>query len=187
MANYGTSKTVQTLDADTAVRRPDGTFEILIDADAPDGRANHLRSSTDTKFLFVRDTFGDWSRETPYALRIERLNPAGAPPIDDDEAARRAITHMVDEVPLYFWFTRLNTGKPVNTLASPIPSGALGGLVNQAGTQGWFRLRDDEAMIVRLDAAGAAYCALSLVEWWYRSIDAETTISSLTNRQAAAS
>ncbi|MEJ0045246.1 MAG: hypothetical protein WDN04_03210 [Rhodospirillales bacterium] len=34
---------------------------------------------------------------------------------------------MVDDVPLYYWFTRLNTGKPVNTLASPIPSGALGG------------------------------------------------------------
>jgi hypothetical protein len=185
VANYGTSKTVQTLDASQPVRKPDGSFEILIDADATAGQANHLRSTPDTKFLFIRDTLGDWQAEAPYALRVERLNPSGAPPIDDDRAARDAIDAMVDEVPLYYWFTRLNTGKPVNTLASPIPSGALGGLVNQAGTQGWFRLGDDEAMIVRVDPAGAAYCALSLVEWWYRSIDAETTISSLTNRQAA--
>lgn len=186
VANYGTSKTVQTLDVEDIVRAADGGFEILIDADPTAGRMNHLRSSPETQFLFVRDTFGDWSRETPWRLRIERLDPAGVAPLDDDETARRAIAAMIDDVPLYYWFTRLNTGKPVNTLASPIASGELGGLTNQAGTQGWFRLADEEAMIVTLDPAGAAYCALSLVDWWYRSIDAGTTFSSLTNRQALA-
>jgi hypothetical protein len=184
VANWGTSKTVQTLDAVQAVRGADGGFEILIDADPADGRPNHLRTTPETLFLFVRDSFADWARETPYALRIERLDAPASAPIDDDEAARRAVAAVVEDVPLYYWFTRLNTGKPVNTLASPIPSGALGGLVNQAGTQGWCRLEPGQAMAIRLKPAGASYCALSLVDWWYRSLDAERVVSSLTNRQA---
>jgi hypothetical protein len=183
VANYGTSKTVQTLGAENAQRNNDGSFHIDIDSSPADGRVNHLQSTPETKFLFIRDSLSDWTHETPYALRIERLNPPTIPPITDDEAAARAIAAMVDDVPLYYWFTRLNTGKPVNTLASPIPSGALGGLVSQAGTQGWFRLGDDEAIIVRIDPAGAGYTAFSLVDWWYRSIDAETTFSSLTIAQ----
>jgi hypothetical protein len=184
VANYGTSKTIQTLGAENTVRNADGSFHIDIDSAPGDGRANHLRSTPDTKFLFIRDSLADWASETPYALHIDRLNPPTCPPITDDEVASRAIAAMVDDVPLYYWFTRLNTGKPVNTLASPMPSGALGGLVSQAGTQGWFRLADDEAMIVRIDPAGARYTAFSLVDWWYRSIDTETIFSSLTTAQA---
>ncbi|MEJ0045247.1 MAG: hypothetical protein WDN04_03215 [Rhodospirillales bacterium] len=41
-------------------------------------------------------------------------------------------------------------------------------------------------MIVRIDPAGARYTAFSLVDWWYRSIDAETTLSSITGAAAHA-
>ena len=171
VANYGTSVTIQTLDFETLQRAADDSFTLSIDAEPAAGRPNYLQTAPGVKFLYVRDTFADWARETPLDLTIERLDAPDAEALTDEQMVSRAVHRMVEEVPLYYWFTRLFSAKPVNTLVNPTPSGTLGGLVTQAGAQGRFHLADDEAMVVRVDPAGARYGALAAHDWWFRSLD----------------
>ena len=132
----------------------------------------------------MRDSFGDWTSETPLELAIERLDAPLADPLTDAQIADRAVLRLIEDVPLYYWFTRLCTGKPVNTMVSPIPSGQLGGLVSQAGTQSCFKLADDEAAVLTIDPAGADYTAISACDWWFRSLEYWDRTASFTHANA---
>ncbi len=186
VANYGTSVTIQTLDFADVQRAADGSFSLSIDGDAPDGRANHLRTAPACKFLFVRDSMEDWASETPLALRIRRLDAPGADPLTEEQMAQRAVQRMLEEVPLYYWFTRLCSAKPVNTFDISAPSGALGGLVTQAGAQGRLQLADDEAAVVTIDPAGAAYSGIVTHDWWFRTLEYWERNTSLTSHASMA-
>jgi len=172
VGNYGTSVTLQTIELHNMQVDEQGRFTIDIDDQASGAHSNHLCTVPNVKFLFVRDSLNDWSLEHPLALSIERLNPTGDAPIDEAEMTRRAVFRMVEDVPLYYWFTRLFSGKPVNFMQVQASAG-IGGLVTQAGTQGHFRIGDDEALLIRVDPAGARYCSLWIYDWWFRSVDAD--------------
>lgn len=178
--NYGTSKTIQTADYDGLRKEADGSFTLVIDGDPPGNRGNHLRSGPTVKFLFIRDSMQDWAEETPLALTIKRIDAPDSPPLSDTQIAERAINAMVDEVPLYYWFTRLCSGRPNNTASKPEVSAALGGLVTQAGIQGRFTLDDDDAYIFTMSSAGASYFSLWAYDWWFRSIEYWNHTSGLT-------
>jgi hypothetical protein len=181
VGNYGTSVTIQTLDFIDLQCAADGSFSIAIDDQPAAGRVNHLRTAPGCKFLFVRDSMNDWSSETPLALSIRNLDAPAAEPLTDQQIAERAAHRMIEDVPLYYWFTRLFSAKPVNTLAISAPSGALGGLVTQAGAQGRLQLADDEAAIVTVDPAGAAYSGIVAHDWWFRTLEYWNHTSSLTS------
>jgi hypothetical protein len=143
-----------------------------------------LRSAPDARFLFIRDSMGDWSRETPLAIRVTRLDLLSAPPIDEDEVARRAIGAMIDEIPLYYWYNAICINRPVNTLPQPINAGRMGGLVSQSSTIGWFSITDDDALVIRVDPAGAAYQSVVLHDWWFRTVDYPHLLSTINLAQA---
>jgi hypothetical protein len=185
VANYGTSVTIQTLDFADLRRETDGSFRISIDAEPAGGRANHLRTAPGCKFLFVRDSMEDWAAETPLALRIRKLDPPAADPLDEAQMAQRAVHRLLEDVPLYYWFTRLCSGKPVNSFDISAPSGELGGLVTQAGAQGRLRLADDEAAVITADPAGAAYSGIVAHDWWFRTLEYWDRSSSLTSHASA--
>lgn len=188
VANYGTSVTVQTLDFGDVGVDAQGRFSVSIDADPADGRPHHLRTAPGTKFLFVRDSMEDWAGETPLALSIRRLSPVTAEPLSDAVMAARAAHRMLEEVPLYYWFTRLCSGRPRNSFEISAPSGALGGLVTQAGAQGRVHLADDEAAIITVDPAGAAYSGVVLHDVWFRTLpywDRTTSLTRFASRAGA--
>lgn len=182
--NWGTSVTLQTLEASDLVRDADGGFVITIDSEPANGRANHLTSAANVKFLFIRESLSDWATECSYALTIERLDTVSAPRVSVEEMAERAAFRLVEEVPLYYWFQRLFAGLPANSMRAPASSSRLGGLVTQAGSQGHILIAEDEAALVRVRPAGARYVAMELGDWWFRSIDAGKRQSSLTGAQA---
>lgn len=181
VANYGTSVTIETLEFSDVDCDADGSFTLSIDLNPAEGRRNHLRSAPGCKFLFVRDSMADWGKETPLALSLRRVDPADADPLTDQQLAERAAHRMIEEVPLYYWFTRLFSGKPVNTCQLHSSSGSVGGLVTQAGAQGRVRLRDNEAAVVTVDPAGAKYSGIVLMDWWFRSLSYWDHTASMTN------
>jgi hypothetical protein len=183
VGNNSTSKTLASLEHRDVVVGPDGRFTITVDAEPAGGRVNHLQSVAGVKWLFVRDSMGDWARETPNALQVRRLTPPTAPPLSEEEAARRAVEIMVEDVPITFWFTRLNFAIPPNRLTEPKSTGAVGGLVSQWSSIARIVLAEDEAFVVRANAAGAAYRHFVVNDWWYRSIDPWHRQSSLNNAQ----
>ena len=183
-ANYGTSVTVQTLDYKQLTLQDDGNFVITISDRPTQGSANHMTTTPKVKFLFVRDSFEDWTSETPLDMHIERIDPVQARPLAVEQMAERAAFRLIEEVPLYYWFQRLFSGLPVNSIRPPSNSTSVGGLVTQAGIQGWFRIAEDEVVLVRYRGAGADYASLELGDWWFRSIDAHRCQSTLTRSQS---
>lgn len=181
VANYGTSVTIQTLDLDDVQCAADGSFTLSIDAEEANGRPNHLRTAPGCKFLFVRDSMEDWANQTPLALSIHRLDAPDADPLSDQQMADRAAHRMVEDVPLYYWFTRLFSAKPVDTFNLEVSSGSLGGLVTQAGAQGRLKLADHEAAVFTVDPAGAKYSGVVVHDWWFRSLPYWNRTASLTS------
>lgn len=186
VGNWGTSVSIATTELHRLVRGADGGAIITIDDQPANGRPNHLTTAPHVKFLFVRDSMMDWATESPLDLAIERLDTPTAAPLSLEECAERAAFRLIEEVPLYFWFSRLSSGQPINRVTTPVKTANLGGLVTQATSISRLQLRPDKAAIYRFDPAGAAYCSLSLLGWWYHSIDAGARQSSLTAAMASA-
>lgn len=184
--NYGTSVTIQTIEDHQLAIDGNGEFAITIDDQPADGRPNHLTTAPHAKFLFVRDSLMDWAVETPLELEIERLGPAKRDPIGLDEMAARAAFRMVEDVPLYFWFQNVWSGRNPNTLEPPATNRGGGGLVTQGLAHGTFRLGPEDVAIIEYDPSGAGYAAIQLTEWLYRSLDYHRIQSSLTAAQSTA-
>jgi hypothetical protein len=183
VANTATSVTLSLLEDHEVKVDADGTFTITVDERPAAGRINHLQNKSGALYVFIRDSIGDWGKETPNALRVKRLDRGAGDPLTDEELARRAAQYMVSDVYLLYWFTRLNYNFPINKMAQPRGSGPVGGLRTQMGSQGVIRLGDDEAMIVTSNVAGAAYRGFVLHDVWYRTIEYWKRQSSLNSGQ----
>jgi hypothetical protein len=171
VANTATSVTLASLEDRDVKTNSDGTFVITIDERSTQGRVNHLQTQPGVMFLFVRDSMNDWGTETPNALRIHRLDAPAHSPRSIEEMAQFAAQHMVDDVYLLYWFTRLNYGIPPDRMFTPRGSGGVGGLRSQMGSQGLIRLKDGEAMVVTATDGGAAFRDFVLHDVFYLSIE----------------
>jgi len=183
-ANYGTSRTVQTIEDHQLEIDGNGEFVVTIDDQPANGRANHMTTAPEVKFLFVRDSMMDWATETPLDLQIERIGAAKADPIGLDEMAARGAFRLLDDFHLYFWFQNVWSGRNWNTLQPPAQNRGTGGLVTQGLSHGTFRLGEDDVAILDYNPAGAGYVAVQLTEWLYRSLDYHEIQSSLTGTQS---
>jgi hypothetical protein len=157
VGNPGTSITHASLVGEDLVVAGDGTFTISIDDRPAGGRPNHLQTKRGSLFLFIQHALGDWDTERANALRVTRLDPPSAAPIDDDEMAYRAIDWMLRDVPLYYWFTMLTLGKQPNRLIGPQSSGNVGGLRSQYGSYATLIIADDEAFIIKVTAGNPSF------------------------------
>ena len=186
VGNTATSVTLASLEDRDVQTNPDGTFVITIDDRSAQGRVNHLQTQPGVMFLFVRDSMNDWGTETPNALRIHRLDAPARSRRSLEEMAQFAAQHMVEDVYLLYWFTRLNYGIPPDRMFTPRGSGGVGGLRSQAGSQGLIRLKDGEAMVVTATDAGASFRDFVLHDVFYLSIEYWNRQSSLNAGQMAA-
>ncbi len=167
----------------------DGTFTITVDGEPADGRPNHLQVKGGGTAVLVRNTLGDWSRDTVDGIEVRRVGgPAPGPEPSDDDLARalvarmpRVVAHSVDDLqpPIF--------RQPANLLPQP---GELadkpGFLVTQRNALGHFRLGPDEAIVATFDPGGAGYATFPVTDVWGVSPDYRTHQNSLNTSQAAA-
>jgi hypothetical protein len=183
VANSATSVTLSLLEDRDLKLQPDGSFVITVDDRPAAGLANHIQNKPGALFLFIRDAMGDWQKEAPNALRVNRLDTGPGPAVSEADMAELAAKYMVADVYLLYWFTRLNYNMPINVMREPRGSGPVGGLRSQMGSQGTIRLADDEAMIITSTSGGAAYRNIVLHDIWYRAIEYWKRQSSLNTAQ----
>lgn len=184
MRNWGGTDVGPSIDLDSVVREPDGSFVITIDSHPAAGRTNHLQTDPAVCMLIVRECMGDWESEMPLHLSIERVGARLGTPPDLDRMAAEAARWMVHEVPLYFWMIHLFRNLKPNSVNGPMPTADFGGHGRYTVAQGFCQLGDDEAVVVHWDPADAAYSSIVVNDWWFRQIDAHRLQSILNSRSA---
>jgi len=183
VSNYGTTNTVAAIETPDIELAPDGSFVLTIDAEPAGARRNHLQTQPGTLFLFIRDTLGDWARQTAMRLRIKRLTPPTADPLSAEEIGARAAVAMFDTMPLYYWYQRTHQ-HPINRLELPKFGTLTGGPLSQVGGACGIRIEPGEAVIVKMRTGGAGYHSFVAHDMTFRTIDAGYRTSSFNPTQA---
>jgi hypothetical protein len=196
-----------TLDSSKLRVESDGSFEILLGPQRPDGYEGNFiptrRSEFAARYLVLRELFEDWEREDALELHMECTTSAGGhpPPLDSAAAARslRRIGEIVDNQMRFwneFYAVILETyedvngdGKrfmPRNDMNPPnfasIATG--GGQTTNLYSGGVFELGPDEALIVETHVpVPPAYSGFHLSNLWGESLDYANHTSSLSAQQ----
>lgn len=171
------------LDIDAA-----GRFTASIDASPTAGRRNHL-CIAGARTLQVRDTLADWNAERPTWLELSTSDApaaAAAPAWSLEAACARAaqLGHTIAALFLERVQRAMFECQPLNTISAPCASGGRGGLVTQMAALGWYRLADDEALVIDADRLGARYVGIQVVDLWLVSHEYRHRSSSLNHCQA---
>lgn len=160
----------------------DGRFVITLDSEPANGRPNHIQTTLEARYLFIRDCRSDW-RQIPNAYRFKRLDPPTRPPLTIEQIAERASRYMWDDVPAMFWFLRTFAVLDTNAITTPFNTGAVGGLVSQMIAFARVRLADDEAYVVTIGSGNAPFRNIVLHDSWFRTIEYWKHTSSMNNAQ----
>lgn len=166
-----------------------GRFEIMISQQRPKGwKGPWLQMNPAANHLVVRQYFGDWEEEKPSDMILERVDWVGEEePLSIAETSRllnamsqRFASRSVLWMP---WLEK--TRKKLNRI-EPI-TGNSQGLKNNAYGEGWFRIGEDEALVIELDKPQADLWSFQLGNYWWESIDYINGTGSLNGDQAVAS
>jgi hypothetical protein len=156
-----------TLQHDQIQVRKDGTFTLTVGPEP--GGQNHLQTAPGTEYLFIRDCRSDW-RQAATALTVEALDPPRTPPWTDEQILGRALQLALDDAPPMFYWVRLYQGLQPNVPVGPSLTDDIGGLVSQTTSLARIVLADDEALVITLDPAGAAFHDVQLNDYWFGSV-----------------
>src|SRR5262249_8270336 len=80
VANTATSMPLSLLEDHEVKVDADGKFTITVDDRPAQGRVNHLQNKPGALYVFIRDSMGDWEKETPNALSVKRFDKAASDP-----------------------------------------------------------------------------------------------------------
>ena len=184
-SNLSQSMNVAWLDWRDVVISDDGTFVVTIDPEPANGRPNHLQTTLDARYLFIRDCRRDWG-QVPNAYRIHRLDPPTAPPRTIEQLIQVAKRFIIDDVPANYWFKQMVAVLEPNTISDPANSSEVGGMQTQKLLRGRLSLADDEAYVLTLDRGGSDYWVLTLYDWWLMSGNFWSRTSCLNTDQSVA-
>ena len=161
-----------------------GDFEVWLGGPARDG--NWLPLDPDARWLLVREYFLDWEREEPAQLAIERVGADTGVPAPDPAriaAQLRAAATWVDGT-LRFWNEWVTQLRDAHEPGRLVPARRYeGGADDILYGNDWFRLRDDEALVVSCDVPDARYWQFQLCDSWFRSLDYANRQTSLNAAQ----
>jgi hypothetical protein len=164
------------LEADDLTMRPDGSFEIVVAVDKPEGDANWLPMSKSSRIVLVRQTFLDRTAEEAAELHIERIGGQDRPgPLTAqmlDEGLTQAGLFVTGSA-LFFAKWSRDWQRHANTLPQHPPeiSAAAGGDPNIAYYHSYWELGDDECLELTFTPPQCQYWNFQLNNYWIESLD----------------
>jgi len=172
--------TVSMLTDRDIVTDPDGSFRITVGGQGEG--PNHMATKPGTLTVGVRDIIPDWERQRPARLSVRQV--AGKPfaPATYAETAQHVHEDLEGYVEFWaafpdVWFGGLHGNK----IAEPKPRNGGWGFVNGLS----FDLAaPDDAILVTLDPAGAAYTGFQINDPWMIAPDAKKYQVCLSSAQA---
>jgi hypothetical protein len=165
-----------------------GRFELLIAETRPDDwDGPWLQLDPAANRLLIREYFADWQSEHPSRFMLERIDDMSLvePPLQLD-----ALAAIMRGVEARFGY-RLNIWQPwVNrkqaTLVNKVRQlGVTGqGLQSNIYGEGWFRLEEDEILLIEFDAPDVPLWSFQLGNVWWESLDYVHRRGSINSEQA---
>jgi hypothetical protein len=169
---------------------PGDEFELFLGGPERDGHWFPL--DPEASFVHVRDYYFDWQPAEPATFVIERLDALGTPtPRVDAAGVARMLDLAAHEVEhsITFWRDyqqRMLDERGRNAFNDPRPEGR--GVQDILYSHAIVALGADEAMVLELDAGGAAMWDVGLYNrGWYEPLDYADRTTSLNHRQVHAS
>lgn len=176
--------------ADEWILAPDGSFDIIVSPRQHEDNWVPLHPGADT--IWMRQFFYDWEHEHPASLWIERIDDGPRAEriglLDPGFFARRldaVATNVEANVDLWL----LTAIALRERFCNAFPQQAFGG--TQMGAQKhqhagtcYFRLADDEALLITVRPPAAKYWSFGACNFWLESLDYANHQSSLNGHQA---
>jgi hypothetical protein len=155
---------------------PDGSFEILVSCERPEGAKNWLPMQPDTGTLIVRQTFLDRAHEQPAELHIERLGTDGRPSPVTPEGIDDGITqagNLVAGAAMLFanWAEGFKAHSNELPMFDPNIANAVGGDPNIIYYHSYWELGPDEALVIEATPPECEYWNFQLNNHWMESLD----------------
>ena len=172
---------------------PTGTFELVLAAVEPSaaelGDGLWVEVPEDASAIVVREYIADRAREELCQLRIEPLDPLGAPPLPDDAGLAQQLTAMgwtiAKLATLHRTIEPALLERPNQLLtAEAADLGAADTTPDNLYMIGTFRLAPGEALVVDVTPPETRYWSVTLENIWHECIDHRRRRSSLTNAHA---
>ncbi|MBK4987621.1 DUF1214 domain-containing protein [Pseudomonas sp. S37] len=159
----------------------DGFFEITIDNQPANGRANHIQSTADAKYLMIRDVLSDWAKQSPNRLSIRRVSGPSLQPRRAFDKLTKDAEALVPEF-VDYWL-------PILSSIQPVIDGEIPELLLRTGGWGWvvnrrFTLVEDEVLVITVDPGSANYIGTQVMDPWARSRNYINKTGSLNGAQA---
>jgi hypothetical protein len=164
--------------------KSDGSFEVVLSPEPHPG--NYLKLEADASGLQVRQFFLNWEKEQPALLHIERVGGGGTPPL---LAPERVAPTLGGVGQMLAGLTALWRAEIAQSAARPNQLHRASKPVQSSPDisydPGYFRLADDEALIVAFQPPRAHYWGIQIGNRWYESMDYRYHLASLNSGQAA--
>jgi hypothetical protein len=164
------------LEADDLKMSPDGSFEIVVSVDRPEGDVNWLPMSANSRIVLVRQTFLDKRAEQPASFHIERMGGEPVPGPLTAQMLDEGLTQaglFVTGSSLFFAKWSRDWKRHANTLPRHPPeiSGAAGGDPNIAYYHSYWELGEDECLEITFSPPNCQYWNFQLNNYWIESLD----------------
>lgn len=175
--NYGTTGGLAPcgkLESSEMEIEPDGSFEIIL-SQKPRGK-NWLKTEPETTLLMARQTFLDRDKEVAAELHVECLNgpekPRPITPAMVDEGLKTA-SLFVAGAPMLFAKWAKGFQKHTNQLPifPPEVSNAAGGDASIIYHHSHWKLKDDEALLIKFIPPECDAWNFQLNNYWMESLD----------------
>ena len=188
-----------TLNGDDLPTDADGRFEVVFGpGPIPDGLADAswFEVPPERCTLVIRQFFSDWASEIPADLHLEFLDPEPGTSRMTSESMLRYLATAADEVldMTAFWadfgsahLSRKEVNSFEHIQAAQGTNLNLGGSVDQGYGQAWYRIADDQVLLLEVEIPDCVYWGIQLGDVWYQSLDWWDHQSSLNGHQALVS
>jgi hypothetical protein len=162
------------LDSKDLIVAPDGTLEIAVSCEKQEG--NWLPMAKDSGLLIVRQTFLDRDKETPAQLSIHRVGGDGLPePLDAEVIDRNLMNaaNLVAGASFLFsgWVKAFQRHTNRLPRFDPDKSTRAGGDPEIAYYHSYWRLNQDQAMLIEVTPPTCEHWNFQLNNHWMESLD----------------
>jgi MYXO-CTERM domain-containing protein len=167
------------------VVEPDGSYEIILSAEEPEGASNWMKLEDTAFFFILRNGFYDWNDEVEASVQVEVIAGPMSGPVPhltptEFEQDMAELSLRIRSIPRSIFGAR--DGWPTNDLNDPDP-GAFGiegaGIPTAVSSAGRYELGTDEAMIIETPMPDVVHGGIQLGNLWVESIDYQTRQTSL--------